>query len=99
MLHEEHAPPGSKNAPHFFKRSANLGNAAAGPCHHDCIDGVVGQRDTFGGAFKEVDGRLRAGPHARAPSKWRGRGTESKVSAALPRIERKIEARADADIE
>src|SRR5262249_33977895 len=60
MFDEEQTSAGSEHASHFCKCSANLGNAASGPRHHDRIHAVVGQRDTFGGTFKEVDGSLRA---------------------------------------
>ena len=55
MLDEEQASADFQQASHFFQRKANLRNAAASPCHYNRIQTAVGERNTLGGAFDEMD--------------------------------------------
>ena len=99
MLDEEQASANFEHASHFFQRSANLRNAAASPCHYDRIQTAVRQRDTLGRAFDEVDWIVEVLSVSLSPRQQPGRRIESEDFLGIPRIERKIEARPDPDVE
>src|SRR5512144_3287619 len=72
MLDEQQASAGLEHASHLAECRADLGNAAAGPCHHDRIHTAVGQRNRFSRALEEMDGTLRmrnVGPRPRQQSR------------------------------